>query len=399
LKAKNAFVFVVCGSREHIETLHFSLRYLKYYSRQPIWVLTDTSRNEIPLMHDQVVDVATPAELTHHQASIYLKTAIHRFLPSGPTYCYLDTDVIAIHEQCDAIFDEFLPPIRFAPDHCRIRSFSAYAVNCGCLNRCEKDRERFFNSLNRHERKVENESEYVRKKRGFIEDKYHRIQQSFLTKLFYAARYYLNYPRFWLSRDIYFDKKRKLWATAGGEIVKYELDVKSIAREANLKYTLWYNQWKNKKGENIFDTSCDHLREMIGQTFGVKVREKNWQHWNGGVFLFNEKSEEFLEAWHRKCMQTFALPEWKTRDQGTLIATVWEFGLQNQPLLSREWNFIADFHNNKLAVSRENDTLTDDLFKTTCQPRFIHVFHEWANPDWAVWQWIEDKMPAHELVE
>lgn len=174
--------------------------------------------------------------------------------------------------------------------------------------------------------------------------------------------------------------------------MKYELNVKAIAKEANLRYTLWFNEWKNKKGERIFKTDCNHLTEAISSTFQIEIKAKNWQHWNGGVFLFSDESANFLQAWHAKAIKIFDLPEWKTRDQGILIATAWEFGLQNQPTLSKEWNFIADFHNHKLALNKETNTLSDDLFGTNYQPKFVHVFHEWGNKDWEVWKWITSKL-------
>ena len=389
--AKNIYVFVVCGSREHIETLHFSLAYLIAFSNNEIFVLTDSSRNEIKVEHSQVIDIETPKEFNHHQASIYLKTGIHKFLPKGNLYCYLDTDVIAIDSECDKIFNEFTSPINFAPDHCKVQSFSAYAVNCDCLNKCEDDRKKFFKSLKKYDRNNELSDSFAQKQRQKIEDKYNHIQQSFLVKLFYALKYYLSFPKFWLNKNIYFDKKRKLWSTADGKIVKYELDVKSIAKEANLKYTMWFNKWKNQKGENIFDTDCNHLTATINETFGIEIKEKNWQHWNGGVFLFDDSSHSFLEAWHSKTLEIFKNKKWKTRDQGTLITTVWEFGLQNHPTLNKEWNFIADFHNNKLAISQKSNKITDDLFQTTYQPKFIHIFHEWGNENWEVWKWVESK--------
>ena len=70
------FVFVVCGKREHIDTLHLSLQYLKKYSKHEIKIITDSSRNEIEILHDQVIDIKTPTQYSHHQASIYLKTGI-----------------------------------------------------------------------------------------------------------------------------------------------------------------------------------------------------------------------------------------------------------------------------------------------------------------------------------
>ena len=73
---KDVFVFVVCGSKEHTDTLNFSLNYLTKYSKKEIWVITDSSRNEDTINHSTVIDIKTPEHLTHHQASIYLKTAI-----------------------------------------------------------------------------------------------------------------------------------------------------------------------------------------------------------------------------------------------------------------------------------------------------------------------------------
>jgi hypothetical protein len=386
------YVFVVCGSKGHIETLYLCLKALKSFSKKKILVLTDSSRNEIDVIHDDIIDIKTPEEYNHHQASIYLKTGIYQFLPKGRLYCYLDTDVIAIEKTCDDIFKQYKSPIIFAPDHCKVQAFSSYAVNCGCLDKCSEDREAYFESVKKHDKNVKLKNSVAKDYQKKIEDWYAELQKSFLTKGFYAVRYYLSFPKFWLNKEVYFDKRRKLWSTKDGEIVKYQLDVKSIAKEANLKYTLWFNEWKNRKGENIFNTDCDHLTEAIKNTFNVEVKDKNWQHWNGGVFLFNDDSDSFLTAWHEKSIQVFNSPVWKTRDQGTLIATAWEFRLQNHPTLSKEWNFIADFYNNNLAVSKETDTISDDLFKTTCKAKFIHVFHQWGNENWEVWNWVKMKL-------
>ena len=386
------YVFVVCGSKEHIDTLHLSLKALTSFSEKDVLVLTDSTRNEIDVIHDSIIDVQTPIEYNHHQASIYLKTGIHRFLPIGNLYCYLDTDVIAMDKSCDAIFQQYNSPITFAPDHCKIQAFSSYAVNCGCADKCSEDREAYYKSVKKHDKNSELTSPMAKTYQKCIEDWYAELQKSFLTKIFYTIRYFSSFPKFWLSKDIYFDKKRKLWATKDGEIVKYEVNLKSIAKEANLKYMLLVNEWKNKKGENIFKTDCDHLTLAIKRTFQVDVRDKNWQHWNGGVFLFNNESHNFLSDWHQKSILIFNEPEWQTRDQGTLISTVWEFGLQNHPILSKEWNFIADFHNNKLVVSKSAGYISDDLFRTAYMPKFIHVFHEWGNEKWEVWNWIKAKL-------
>lgn len=395
---KEEFVFVVCGSKEHIDTLHFSLNYLKSYTKRKVSVITDPERNEVPIKHPNLIKVKTPKEYNNHQASIYLKTSLHRYLSKQKTYCYLDSDVIAMHSDCDLIFEEFISPIRFAPDHCVLPKFSPYAVNCGCISRCAEDRERFFKSLEVHEKQNKGVKDYLKQQRLKIEETYHQIQQSFLKKIFYAFKYYLSFPRFWLNNEFYFDKRKRYWVNRSGEVVKHELDVKSIARDANLKYTLWFNQWKNKKGENIFQYDCNHLVEAIKTTFEIDVKNPNWQHWNGGVFLFNDESHEFLESWHRKTVEIFTQDKWNTRDQGTLVATVWEFGLESHPTLSKEWNFIADFHNNKLALNKAANCISDDLFNTSYEPKFLHVFHEWENQDWEVWQWVISKSRVRETL-
>lgn len=87
----NCFVFVVCGSAEHISTLNLSLKFLRRYSAYPVLVVTDSSRNEIAIEHDNIIDVETPQQYSHHEASIFLKTGLHKFLPDINTnkYCYL----------------------------------------------------------------------------------------------------------------------------------------------------------------------------------------------------------------------------------------------------------------------------------------------------------------------
>lgn len=87
---------------------------------------------------------------------------------------------------------------------------------------------------------------------------------------------------------------------------------------------------------------CQHLREAISGTFNVEMRNGGWQMWNGGVFLFDESSEEFLHTWHQLTSAILRDPYWKTRDQGTLAATVWKLGLQEQRPLGSEFNLVVD---------------------------------------------------------
>ena len=388
--SKQIFVFVVCGAAEHIETLHLSLAYLKKYSQKEIWVLTDSNRNELPIAHQHIIDVQTPVSYNHHQASIYLKTGIYQFLPKGNTYCYLDTDVVAVSSTCDDIFNEFIPPIRFAPDHCKVRKFSSHAVNCGCLAGRKADRDKFEKYMNDVNAVTITEPRLVEKSKE-LQFEFDKLKPLSLSKITTAIRFFLSPKVFRLNRDFYFDKQNKTWHINTGEVIMYDVDMEKMQQETGLVYNKWTKKWFNQQGEDIWYDECNHLVEYIKETFQIEVKEKNWQHWNGGVFLFNDSSHEFLQAWHHKTMHIFTLPNWKTRDQGTLIATVWEFGLNHHPVLSKKFNFIADYYNNGLQVNLQKELITDDGFKTVYQPSFVHVYHHWEDNTWPIWQWVAGK--------
>lgn len=388
--SKGTFVFVVCGAKEHIDTLHFSLKYLKKYSGNNIVILTDSSRNEIPVLHDRVIDVKTPEQYNNHQASIYLKTGIHKFLPKGQLYCYLDTDIVAVSSSCDEIFDEFIAPIRFAPDHCQVRKFSSYAVNCGCLKSREEDRKKFNDFVSAVQGVTITDKKILAKSIA-LQHEFDLLKKSFIKKTFTALRYFSSYPVFHFNAEFYFNKKTRTWHDKTNAVIMYEMDIARMQKETGLTYNKWTQKWHNQQGEDIWFDECNHLTDYINQTFGIEVKDKNWQHWNGGVFLFNDQSHDFLDAWFNKTMHIFTLPNWKTRDQGTLIATAWEFGLANHPTLSKKFNFIADYNNNGVQINHATNLITDDGFATSYQTSLVHVYHHWKDMNWPIWQWIETK--------
>ena len=388
----NIFVFVVCGAKEHIDTLHFSLEYLKKYSKLPIYVVTDKDRNEIEIEHSNLINITTPKNLNHHQASIYLKTGLHHFLPKGNNYCYLDTDVIALNTDCDTIFNEFIAPIRFAPDHCKVKKFSAYAVNCTCSKEWQIDRDAFHTAQQKHDKYLLITDTKILEQSRKLDLLFHDLKNSTFKKIKTAFRYFLSYPIFELNEDFYYNRKLKIWLNKKNEIVKYDFPIKQIEKETGFKFKWWNRQWINTKGVNLWKDECEHLIDVIKNTFGITVKNKNWQHWNGGVFLFNDSSTDFLDSWHQKTMQIFSLADWKTRDQGTLITTVWEFGLENHPTLSKKWNFLADYHNNGLILNADDNLISDNNFQDSYSPNFIHIYHNWGKKDWAIWQWIETKL-------
>jgi len=160
---------------------------------------------------------------------------------------------------------------------------------------------------------------------------------------------------------------------------------KKIEEELNLKWSRWRRTWINEKGINIWKWECGHLTQLIKKKFGIKIRKSNWQHWNGGVFLFDDTSHAFMESWHNKILSIFGDPQWATRDQGTLVATAWEFGLEKENTLPIEFNFIADYDHPTM-IYKGNLHFDVNERRKNISPYFIHIYHHWGDIDWEVWK-------------
>ena len=394
---KNYFVFVVCGADEQIKTLNFSIKYLRHFSGNNILVVTDKKRNNIEIDHDKVLDIHTPEHFDHHQASIYLKTGLHKFVDLSTNYCYLDSDVIALSPNVDDIFQHSYGPVTFAADHCTMESFSSNAVNCGCSERKKEDLDTFVNAVKRILPDYEHDSIFNNKigrelYRILIEIKNNPLKRAGMIVDYLMLKYGLkNSIKSKNGLVFKYSRKKKGWIDIDGNLIMYNLTALSskLKKSSEFSFSKWKRTWTDKNGENIFSVKCGHLAEQIKQKFDIDVTQKNFQHWNGGVFLFNKESTDFLNTWHQLTMEIFADKNWKTRDQGTLIATVWKHNLQYQKLLPQEFNFIADFNNPRITYSNSKG-FTYDNFKTLIVPNLIHVYHQFGNRDWEVWQGIEN---------
>ena len=390
MKPENIFVYVVCGDDEHIDTLNFSLKYLKHFSKNKSIVVTDLKRNKKAIEHDNVINIQTPEHLNHHQASIYLKTGLHKFLDLKNSYCYIDTDVIAMDHHVDDIFSHFEGPVTFASDHCALREFSPYAVNCSC-NTLKKDKYNRLDALQlKHNPNLLITDPFLQLEAKELMKTFALMKKHVFTYSLTIIKYFLSYRFFHISQNIYYDKKKKIWYYKDGRAILYALKgyYKKIEKESYFRWHKSGKIWLDDLNENAYIATCDHLTEKINSKFEIDVTEKNWQHWNGGVFLFNKNSIDFLEAWHNKTMAIFNDPGWKTRDQGTLIATAWQFGLQKHKRLPEKYNFIADYYKQNIIFDKEKGFSTDN-YKTTIKPQFIHVYHEFGRKGWDVWDSIE----------
>ena len=370
----NKFVFVVCGAREHISELNISLKFLRHFTKNEIIVISDLKRNEIFIEHDNILDVHTPSELNNHEASIYIKTGLYKYLKDDNLYCYLDGDVIAMSDKVDEIFSCFQEPIIFGKDHCLMNEFSPHALNCGCI-------------------KVDFSDELIRKQ--FLD-----LEALFVKYRKYPFRYFFQNARYLLLRYVFpvkelnfskyrFKKADMCWYNGENRIIleDYNHNSKKVYGKPVVEYSNKEEKWINKKGINDpFLTKCNHLAEYISNKHGLNIPYQ-WQHWNGGVFLFNKSSSAFLNKWHSLCVEEFKNNLTKTRDQLSLIVTVWDFKLENNSTLPSKYNWLAGYKNNRVAFDR-NKGYTRDSFATIENPVFLHVYDGWSKTGWSVWDAI-----------
>jgi hypothetical protein len=385
---KRIFVFAVCGIEEHIDTLHFSLEKLKKFSNSKFIVVTDSSRNEKPILVDSLIDVKTPQEFDNHQASIYLKTGLFKFLPKGNLYCYLDSDVVSVSTECDEIFNEFIAPIRFAPDHCQVPMFSPAAVNCECRKEISNYVLQLNKLLDEADPYRNSKDENIISKRKELEETYWKIKTNYALLFQVGLKFVFSFKEFKLSQDMIYNKKTKIWRSGDGKAFKRAFNLSKITRKLGLKWSITDPVPRLKDGRSIWQMECLHLLQFIKEKFNIEVSDKNWQHWNGGVFLFSDESHSFLNTWHEMTLEIFKDPKWKTRDQGTLIATVWKLGLENHPMLDKKWNLLADYNNpNVIWLEGWKIQLSS---KEIVQPNFVHVYHHFFDKNWLLWRKIED---------
>ncbi len=389
---KQIFVFAVCGAREHIDTLHFSLKALQRFSEKEVLIVTDSRRNEIPVVHPNILDVQTPEAYNHHQASIYLKTGFHKLLPKGNDYCYLDTDVVALDNEVDRIFDQYVSPITFCTDHCVIEEFSPSAINCGCYEAFQVDTKKPYFYYDDFQENVLPGLLYIDKCVAEVETLVEESKKSKWGYKWEVFKFQLPMKYYHLNDRFKMDKKDGLWYDKNGMLLKYEEhakdDIRYISGKTGFNYDSKNEEWFRADGTSLTRLSCTHLLDKLKEKFGVSVSPATWQHWNGGVFLFNDDSYEFMDYWHNATMEIFKDKEWKTRDQGTLAATVWHFGLQQHKTLPIDFNLIADYNNETIEYTG-NLTFKLGPNKKEIKPHFAHVYHHWGDKTWAVWQDVE----------
>lgn len=437
-RQEKRYVLVACGEAVHTRTLQYALRQLQALSACELWVVTDQRRNEEMIEHPLLIDVATPAHLSHHQAAIFLKTSLHRYLDMQHLYCYLDTDVLAVRAGIDDIFDYFCPPVSFCTDHCRMPAFSPSCIfNPGTESLLKKQqtlellRLQLADTELEQERKAGIHLHHIRQIREAFNQRRPghagslSRQQSRKTN----ARLLANKVVFQVLRLLSFllplpaDACQRLFEKVHHAVFGTPFSFEMYARQHGYDYQpttgKWYDRqgnclyeenslvkaiernsefrwdaqgacWRDAEANNISSLTSDLLRQLIYQKFDVLVEQADWQHWNGGVFLFDRTAVPFLEQWHRWTLDIFTDPHWKTRDQGTLIACCWRFGLQQHPTLPVEYNFLADYYNPALVYKGDLCFEYRHKHNRLYRPFFLHIYHHFGDRQWPVWQDLEE---------
>ncbi|MGQ9847356.1 MAG: hypothetical protein ACUVQP_07635, partial [Bacteroidales bacterium] len=159
-----------------------------------------------------------------------------------------------------------------------------------------------------------------------------------------------------------------------------------IKEKTGYTFNFFKRQWTKNQQPAIVPNRCNHLQQALLETFHVEV-PLDWQHWNGGVFVFDSQSYNFMEQWHQNTKAIFANSYWNVRDQGTLIATVFQNNLQNHSTLPEKFNFIADFYKPEITVDKSQKFLLKG--EKIIQPAMIHIYHHWNDEQWDVWQFVK----------
>jgi hypothetical protein len=110
------------------------------------------------------------------------------------------------------------------------------------------------------------------------------------------------------------------------------------------------------------------------------------------LYLFDDRSRDFCVAWHQNTLLVFEDTFWRVRDQGTLIATAWQQGLQNHATLPQTVTRIVDRYFGHSPSQRPalgvDDYFVDRGYRlgVADQPAFLHFINDGVNAHgWANW--------------
>ncbi|MFQ6610656.1 MAG: hypothetical protein ACE5D7_07645, partial [Fidelibacterota bacterium] len=355
---------------------------LQKFSKIDIIIITDPEKNEINIPFENVIHVKTPDNFDPHQSAIFLKTSIHRHIDTTNRYCYLDTDMIARSDRVNHVFDTYTSPISFGRDYVDIQHFSPFAMHCGCKEKFAEFEKKLTRLLQKHDpnyhrlRDPENRKKITRIEqlsKNFQTDKRWALKRMWKRWFDRAHIHLTDFTHYVTAKSGYtWDNESLTWYDEVGEIIYSPDDShkEKIESEGGFKFDSDRQTWKTLSGLDVQDTQCSHLQNAIFHKSGIRIPDR-WQHWNGGLFLFDSQSEVFLEDWHTLTMDILTDPTWVNRDQGTLAATVWKHRLQDHQIIPSEYNFLfTPRFRNARYLGKNKFSSTGN---TIVRPAFLHL--------------------------
>ncbi|MEM7049889.1 MAG: hypothetical protein AAF604_09520 [Acidobacteriota bacterium] len=439
MRARERFVLAVCGESAYLDQLDRALEHLARFADREVVVVTDAGRNQRPIRHHRVVEVATPEALDHRRAAIWLKTSLPKHLDPTYRYCYLDADVLAVKPGVEQVFLYDFAPAVFVSDHCRLDYFSPCAVDCGCWNAEKEARARQLDALiqsfeavepelrplrrqveealERHERRYLEPPPEIAWRRDQLRDYLGRFEGrpialawGMITRVLRRIGLQQTWE-LWRRRDpnlvidahlgpvterirrqldVHWQESERHWLDRQGRVVLRDVPW-HVAASSEFRHDGARERWLDGGGEEVFHRRCDHLRRAIAERFGITIADGDWRHWNGGVFLFGPEADPFFERWHRMTCEIFDDSHWLDRDQGTLVAAAWSLGLEGQSTLPIEFNFLADYQRPDLEFDPRRGFSLGGR-EDWVEPFLVHVYHHWGDRDWPVWRWLDERL-------
>lgn len=392
MSSENIFVYAVCGPASYIESLELSLEFLEKFSKNKAIVITDSSRNKKEVKHEHVIDIKTDPALTDHQASVFLKTSLHTYLNPENKYCYIDTDVLAISDKVDEIFQQKFEFIGLCADNVSLDFYSPFACNCSCISDWENAVRLLEKASLDYDVKHMQWQQLINNPQGKeLMRKIETIKKHPFKNAFSSLRFWLLYNTpFYKNITLgkyNLNKKTMQWTNSQNQVVLCPIEsfTEFVAKQTGFVFNNDKKFWTRKNQKNdVTILKCNHLHQAINKYFNIKILPENWQHPNGGVFLFDKTSSEFLNQWHQFTMEIFNKPHWKTRDQGTLAACMWKHGIQNNKLLSSNFNYIIDYNKNDTSYNIDKG-FSKNKSTNTDNPYLVHVCNHFNDTNWALW--------------
>lgn len=344
------YVFAVCGESKYLRQCEDAVMRLGNFSSLPIYIITDVKRNDSKITAEaKIIEVETPGDLNHHQASIYLKTSLPHFLPvQTSSYCYLDSDVFAVSDKADTIFDCEHEGIGFAQDLYTVNEFSAYVFNDGFLEKRLAENQEVVSLISKlealhHHFKEKQQSPEGKKLEAFLSTVKKDPFRNLLPLSNYLFARAFKFEKQKIRDDLYYKSAAKAWVDKNeNEILfDYPSRINKLLSSSPYKFDKKKGSWLNPKGEKVFSMKHPKLREWLTQQTNRQFSGEE-RLLNGGVFVFDQRAIPFFNTWHDEVMKQLPDNSFRNRDQAALFLAAQKYpGLIGKPLDSC-YNFLVD---------------------------------------------------------